>query len=77
MLRKRRFISSFHPTHFLPPDFDGNGFITIKDVVLPTHSEYQLDDLLSAGVKVAPVSTSIIHDDDLVNNLLNVPENEN
>lgn len=31
---------------------------------LPSSSDYSLSDLLAAGVKVAPVDTTIVHDND-------------
>lgn len=50
------------------PHFDGSKF-SVSDVVVPSSSEYTIGDLISAGIKVAPVSTDIIHDDSAVSNL--------
>ena len=52
----------------VPPSFDGRNFSSEQVVVLPTHDQYNLDDLLNAGVKVAPVDTAILHDNSAIEN---------
>lgn len=52
----------------VPPSFDGRNFFSKQSLVIPTHDEYNLDDLLSAGVKVSPVDTAILHDNAAVSN---------
>lgn len=62
MLRKMSFKSSPVYGVSVPPSFDGKNFSSEQVLVIPTHDQYNLDDLLSAGVKVSPVDTAILHD---------------
>lgn len=66
MLRKMLFKSSPVYGVSVPPSFDGRNFSSEQVVVIPTHDQYNLDDLINAGVKVAPVDTAILHDNDAV-----------
>ena len=52
----------------IEPHYDGSK-LSVSEVVVPSSSDYTLGDLLSAGLKVAPVSTDILHDDAAVNSL--------
>ena len=54
----------------LPAYFDGNQF-TKKQLDIPSHDQYNLNDLMSAGVKLSPVSTEIVHDEVAMSNLIN------
>ena len=54
----------------LPPYFDGDKF-TNKQLDIPSHDQYNLNDLMSAGVKLSPVSTELVHDDVAMSNLIN------
>lgn len=72
MLRFRK-IKSIHYDYLpCPKFFDGNSFSSAQSVVVPTHDEYNLGDLIEAGVKVSPISTDILHDDNSVNNIPNL-----
>lgn len=62
MLRKMSFKSSPVYGVSVPPSFNGKNFSSEQVVVIPTHDQYNLDDLLNAGVKVSPVDTAILHD---------------
>ena len=62
MLRKMSFKSSPVYGVSVPPSFDGKKFSAEQNLVIPTHDQYNLDDLLNAGVKVSPVDTAILHD---------------
>lgn len=55
---------------YLPPYFDGDKF-TKKQLDIPSHDQYNLYDLVSAGAKLSPVSTEIVHDDVAMSNLIN------
>ena len=52
----------------IEPHYDGSK-LSVSDVVIPSSSDYTIGDLLSAGLKVSPVSTDILHDDAAVNAL--------
>ncbi len=52
----------------IEPHFDGSQF-SVSDSKVPSSSDYTIGDLLSAGIKVAPVSTDILHDDAAVASL--------
>ena len=41
----------------------------LSPLVVPSSSDYTIGDLLAAGLKVAPVSTDILHDEAAVNSL--------
>lgn len=72
MLRFRK-LKSFHYDYLPCPKFyDGNNFSDVQSVVLPTHDEFNLGDLLEAGIKVPPVSTSVFHDESSINNIPNL-----
>lgn len=62
MLRKMIFKSTPVYGVSVPPSFDGRNFSSGQSLVIPTHDQYNLDDLLNAGVKVSPVDTAILHD---------------
>lgn len=62
MLRKMLFKSSPVYGVTVPPSFDGRNFSSEQSLVIPTHDQYNLDDLINAGVKVSPVDTAILHD---------------
>lgn len=62
MLRKMSFNSSPVYGVSVPPSFDGKKFSSDQTLVIPTHDQYNLDDLLNAGIKVSPVDTAILHD---------------
>lgn len=62
MLRKMIFKSTPVYGVSLPPSFDGRNFFSEQSIVIPTHDQYNLDDLLNAGIKVSPVDTAILHD---------------
>lgn len=62
MLRKMLFKSSPVYGVSVPPSFDGKNFSSEQVLVIPTHDQYNLDDLLHAGIKVSPVDTAILHD---------------
>lgn len=50
----------------VPPFFDGKKLSSEQALVIPTHDQYNLDDLLNAGIKVSPVDTAILHDNAVV-----------
>jgi len=52
----------------IEPHYDGSK-LSVSEVVVPSSSDYTIGDLLAAGIKVAPVSTDILHDDAAVNAL--------
>lgn len=62
MLRRMSFKSSPVYGVSVPSSFDGRNFSSDQVLVLPTHDQYNLDDLLNAGMKVSPVDTAILHD---------------
>lgn len=62
MLRRMSFKSSPVYGVSLPSHFDGKNFSSEQTLVIPTHDQYNLDDLLNAGIKVSPVDTAILHD---------------
>lgn len=78
----RGFLSHgfFSLSSYDPRQVDGH--FTYDSPVVPSSTDYKLDDLLAAGVKVAPVSTDVVHDDSSVHtvieriNNLNVDTNE-
>jgi hypothetical protein len=55
---------------YLPCYFDGDKF-TKMQLDIPAHDQYNLNDLMSAGVKLSPVNTEIVHDDVAMSNLIN------
>ena len=46
---------------------------TFASPVLPSSIEYKLDDLMAAGVKLAPVATDVLHDSSAVDSLVSAP----
>lgn len=52
----------------IEPHFDGSKF-SVSDVKVPSSSDYSIGDILAAGLKVAPVSTEILHDEAAVASL--------
>lgn len=66
MLRKMIFNSTPVYGVSIPPSFDGKKFSSEQVLVIPTHDQYSLDDLLNAGIKVSPVDTAILHDNAVV-----------
>lgn len=60
----------------VPPFFNGKDFAYPGNVVIPSHDEYNLQDLSSAGL-LSPVSTAILHDDSaVINNIANLNHDE-
>lgn len=53
-----------HPTETSPMVVVSGDQLVVQDldVALPRSCDYSLKDLLAAGVRVAPVDTSVIHD---------------
>ena len=62
MLRKMSFKSSPVYGVSVPPSFNGRNFSSEQVLVIPTHDQYTLDDLINAGQKISPVDTAILHD---------------
>lgn len=52
----------------IEPHYDGSK-LSISDVIVPSSSDYTIADLMAAGIKIAPVSTDILHDDSAVQSL--------
>lgn len=69
MLRERPIKKHNAVGCVVPSFFNGDDFASSQSVVIPSHDEYNLGDLIDAGVKVSPVSTDIIHDEGAVNAL--------
>ena len=61
-------LALFSMPSSIEPHFDGSK-LSVSDVVVPSSSDYTIGDLLAAGIKVAPVSTDILHDEEAVNSL--------
>lgn len=55
-------LALFSMPSSIEPHFDGSQF-SVSDVIVPSSSDYTIGDLISAGIKVAPVATDILHDD--------------
>jgi hypothetical protein len=70
MLRERPIKKHSAVGCVVPAFFNGDYFASSQSVVIPSHDEYNIGDLIEAGVKVSPVSTDIIHDDGAVNALV-------
>lgn len=65
---------------FRPSDYDPRqveGIFTYDSPAVPSSTDYKLDDLLAAGVKVAPVSTEVVHDASSVNSVIDSFNNSN
>lgn len=58
----------FRPSGFDPRLVDGN--FTFDSPAVPSSTDYKLDDLLAAGVNVAPVSTEVVHDASSVDSVI-------
>lgn len=43
---------------------------TFDSPVLPSSTEYKLDDLIAAGQKLSPVATDVLHDSSAVDTLI-------
>lgn len=52
----------------IEPHYDGSK-LSVSEVIVPSSSDYTIGDLLSAGIKISPVSTDILHDEAAVNSL--------
>ena len=61
-------LALFSMPYSIEPHYDGSK-MSVSEVVVPSSSDYTIGDLISAGIKVAPVSTDILHDEDAVNSL--------
>lgn len=46
---------------------------TFDSPVLPSSTEYKLDDLIAAGQKLSPVATDVLHDSSAVDTLISTP----
>lgn len=46
---------------------------TFDSPVLPSSTEYKLDDLIAAGQKLSPVATDVLHDSTAVDTLISKP----
>lgn len=46
---------------------------TFDSPVIPSSFDYKLDDLIAAGVKIAPVATDVLHDSSAVDSLVSAP----
>lgn len=65
---------------FRPSDYDPrfvDGKFTYSSPAVPASTDYKLDDLLAAGVNVAPVSTEVIHDSSSVDSVIDSFNNSN
>ena len=80
MLRFRKLQKAVNVDRFVPPYFDGTKFTSSQTITIPPHHAYSLDDLQRAGVRVAPVDTTLFHDDqalsDIINNSVKPSKNE-
>lgn len=47
-----------------------DGLFTYDSPEVPSSVDYKLDDLIAAGVKVAPVSTEVVHDASSVDSVI-------
>ena len=61
-------LAFFSMPSTIEPHYDGSK-LSVSEVVVPSSSDYTIGDLISAGLKVAPVSTDILHDESAVNAL--------
>ena len=46
---------------------------TYESPLVPSSFDYKLDDLIAAGVKIAPVATDVLHDSSAVDSLVSAP----
>lgn len=46
---------------------------TYSSPSIPSSTDYKLDDLIAAGVKLAPVATDVLHDTSAVDSLVSSP----
>lgn len=65
----------FRKSGFDPRWVDGK--FTFDSPAVPSSTAYKLDDLLAAGVNVAPVSTEVIHDKSSVDSVIDSFNNSN
>lgn len=65
----------FRKSGFDPRWVDGK--FTFDSPAVPSSIDYKLDDLLAAGVNVAPVSTEVIHDNSSVDSVIDSFNNSN
>ena len=63
MLRFRKLEKAANVDRYVPPYFDGTKYRSTQTITIPPHHAYTLDDLQRAGVRVAPVDTTLFHDD--------------
>lgn len=61
-------LALFSMPYTIEPHFDGSK-LSVSEVVVPSSTDYTIGDLIAAGIKVAPVSTDILHDEAAVNSL--------
>ena len=71
MLRFRKLEKAVNVDRFVPPYFDGTKMCSSQTITIPPHHAYTLDDLQRAGVRVAPVDTTLYHDDQALSDLIN------
>lgn len=46
---------------------------TFDSPLVPSSFDYKLDDLIAAGVQLAPVATDVLHDSSAVDSLVSAP----
>lgn len=71
MLRFRKLEKAANVDRTVPPYFDGTKMCSAQSIVIPPHHAYTLDDLQRAGVRVAPVDTTLFHDDQVLSDIIN------
>ena len=71
MLRFRKFEKAVNVDRFVPPYFDGTKMRSDQTITIPPHHAYTLDDLQRAGVRVAPVDTTLFHDESVLSDIIN------
>lgn len=70
MLRFRKLEKAVNVDRFVPPYFDGTKLCSTQSIVIPPHHAYTLEDLQRAGVRVAPVDTTLFHDDSALSEIM-------
>lgn len=65
MLRRMKAFDTRPYCIVIPPYFNGESFVYPGTVVIPSHCEYSINDLQSAGL-LSSVPTTILHDDAVV-----------
>lgn len=71
MLRFRKLEKAVNVDRPIPPYFDGCKLCSAQTIIIPPHHAYTLDDLQRAGVRIAPVDTTLFHDDSALSDLIN------